>query len=174
MSIVIVPLIFHHPVSKAAEVQLSQTNSAPLNYVDYSVVYSAVVLENSREPDMFLDGRYHNCPPEARRCTESVLQQTRCRLLSDSKHVRVRLCYYYIIIFGYYITINVLASKSIIELRHRNPNAYSNHVLNRNALTLVVCDINRGHAPQTHTRVQQVHIYNYIIVVIILYHCSYH
>ncbi|KAL4089077.1 hypothetical protein QTP88_024150 [Uroleucon formosanum] len=35
----------------------------------------------------------------------------------------------------YYITIIVMASKSIIELRHTNPNAHSNHVLNRNVRT---------------------------------------
>lgn len=63
--------------------------------------------------------------------------QTLAEDLSESKHVRVRLCRYYIIIFGYYyIAIIVLAGKSIIELRHTNPNDHSNHVLNRNALTL--------------------------------------
>lgn len=46
MSIVIVPLIFHHTASKAAEVQLSPTNSAPLNYVDYSASPPSIRLQS--------------------------------------------------------------------------------------------------------------------------------
>jgi len=83
-------------------------------------------------------------------------------LCADSRRGPVRrqarLCRYYIIIFGYcYIAIIVSAGKSIIELRHTNPNDHSNHVLNRNALTLYVHDINRGHKhthTHTHTHVQ--------------------
>lgn len=106
MLIVIVPLIFRYPASKAAEVQLSPTNSAPLNYVDYSAVYSAVVLENSREPDMFLDGQYRNCPPDARRCTESVVQQT---LVADCCQTTSTSAYVFVIITLLFLAITLLS-----------------------------------------------------------------